>query len=385
MTLPRPATEDVSTLIAVYVFHGRPEAGAGREHALQHLVEVTIFEQGGELEASRLPGSIRELVGLAGDPPGEPIREAVDGCKQRGCLEERSNRYILAEHRKEAITRARDTYAADERHFDQRLVEAVSEAVGEPVSMLAEPMLVSGVKDVIAGVLRETVIEVEGLLDRGCKLTDVLAPDSEHDPVRALRQLADTLVSPGAGDSDHIANGVRRFLGSLDEQCHRYLATLHHKAFVRQILNFDPHLHAVQKESLGQTRLYLDTNVVIDYILEEHEQHGPTSDVLEASLRLGMQLFVSPATLTELERQLEAADLNRKIVDDPTLEAIIAPADGGLGSCPFLGAYLRKHRQHPGLTWEGFSAPYRDMEAYLLAKHVVVEAEEFGGVKAEKS
>jgi hypothetical protein len=382
--MPRPATEDVATLIAVYVLHGRPEAGAAREHALQHLIEVTIYEHDGQLEASELVASIRELAGLGGDPPVEQVRDAVDGCRKRGCLEERGNRYILAQHRREAIEQARKTYASDEAHFDVCLQEAVANAIGKPVPLLAQAMLVSGVKGVIAEVLRDTVVEAQTVLDQKRPLSEMLSADSEHDPLPKLQGLAQTLAGHELEDRDAIVVGIRQFLGNLDGECQRYLAALHHKALVRQILNFDPHLHEVQKAELRQTRLYLDTNMVIDYILEEEEDHDTTAEVLEASQQLAMQLFVSPATLAELERQIEAGDTNKRLLDYPDLVAIATAGRRGVGSCPFLNAYLVRRSQQAGLTWEGFSSPYRDMEEYLLGKGVVVEAEAFEGLDSDQ-
>jgi hypothetical protein len=372
--------DDLAALLAVYLVQQNPLLPSARELALGHLFQVVLYEEGVALSYSDLADRAAQLVTLKTRWPEEFAQPAIQGCVERGRLNFEEGRYSLADKAKEAIQVARETYMADENHFDSQLVAAVQNAIGQELPELSVPFLTSEVKRALAETLQRACIELTQR-EGAEPYANILEAASAYEPLQLLEGSTETIANSfGLPTYQDLLAGIRRFLGDLDASSQRFISGLHSKVFYRQILNLDPELHRVQREALGRLRLYLDTNIAIDVILDELDEHGATADVVGASKRLGVQLFVSPVTLEELGGQIEAAERQLHLAEDARIAAMLLDPEFGARVPPFLIAFLRRRRQQQGLTWMGFVAPYRDIEQWLLAKDILLERQGFDSV-----
>jgi hypothetical protein len=379
----RVSRDDVAALLAVYLIQQNPLLPSAREQALGHLFQVVLYEAEVPLSYSDLADRAAEFVALRTRWPEEFAQPAIQRCVERGRLEYQEGKYSLTETARQGLEVARETYMSDENHFDSQLVAAVEDAVGRELDDLAVPFLTSEVKRALAEMLQHASIELAQRED-GEPYASMLAASSGYEPLEFLEGSAETIANSfGLPSSQDLLAGIRRFLGDLDARSQRFIAGLHNKVFYRQVLNIDPELHRVQREALKCMRLYLDTNIAIDAMLDELDEHGATAEIVGASKRLDVQLFVSPVTLQELCRQIEVAEERVPLANDPRIEAMFVDSKFNRHVPPFLIAFLRRRRQQHGVTWGGFVAPYRDVEQWLLGNDILVAGEDFDSVSDE--
>lgn len=66
---------------------------------------------------------------------------------------------------------------------------------------------------------------------------------------------------------------IKQFLerASKEEAIARHISSIAQTYYLIQILNLDPELKKLQKESLANVTVFLDTNIIIPLLCEEHE------------------------------------------------------------------------------------------------------------------
>lgn len=378
--MTKVSADEVAALLAVYLVQRSPMLPAARQRALAHLLEVALYERDAPSTYEELAEKAAELVALQTSWPEDVTRPALERCVKVGRVDLSDGKYTLAAGARQSIEDARVAYSQDEQHFDSALALAVQDYTGQELNELALPFLTSEVKRALAETLSRASIEVLHN-QNGNPLQALLEIDERYEPLAHLQHSAKTIADSFSLPAEDLFVALRRFLGNLDSESKRFLAALHNKVFYRQVLNADPALHSVQRQALERTRLYLDTNIAIDVILDEVDDHGATADVVEASRRLGVKLFVSPITVDELRRQIGAAAKYVSLLEDSRIDALLTKYRHT--APPFFTAFLRRRNKNRTLTWVGFVAPYLDVEQYLLGKDILPEALGCGSIAEE--
>ena len=375
--MARISKQDLASLLAVYLVQRNPLLGGAQQQAFGHLFEVALYEREAPCSYSELADAAAELVGLSAVWADELARPAIERCVEMDRVSLEDGKYSLTNATQQGLEDARQLYQADEAVFDERLVATIEQVAGRKVEDLAVPFITSEVKRAVAETLQRCSIE----LSPGETVPRITEAASDFDPVPQLRACARTITETfGLGSEETLVAAVRRFLGELDQRSQRFVAGLYNKVFYRQVLNADPSLHRVQREAFGRLRLYLDTNIAIDLLLDDLDDHPATAEVLTAARRLGVQLFVSPITIRELEGQIEAAERQLATARDSRIQALLANSKFNRGTPPFLIAFLRRKRKQASLTWTGFVGPHRDVEQSLLGKDVLPDSEGYEGI-----
>ncbi len=365
--------DDVAALLAIYLIQQSPKATASRQRALRHLLELAIFEADGAIPESELGDRVAHVAALDTPLPYELLDRAVDEELELGRINRDNGNLVLGRERVQVITAAQEQYLGDAQHFDDHLMRCVTSELGSEPHDVAKPMIPQAVAKVIIESARRCLPDAPNQMS--LEMDDLTAGAGLFDAPRhlagELKPIADNFEH---GQLDVLVRGVRRFFGELDEPCTRHVTSLYHKVFCHQLLNLDPHLHEPQQQALEATRLYLDTNIAVDYLLN-HDRMSPASiDVIEACRALGVQLFISPMTKSELIHLKESAASHRQLAEDDRVQRVLDARPGG-ASNPFILAYLKRRRSNPRLTWSGFVKPFEDIEQFLLGRDIVVEDE----------
>lgn len=201
----------------------------------------------------------------------------------------------------------------------------------------------------------------------------------------ALRERLKTFVQiqPRAILDDTL-HGVRFFLGLLDGLQRRYVASFHRRVFYFQMLNLDPRLQDIQKECFRNMKMYLDTNVVIQYLCEGTRLHQPIFDILEATKFLDVNLFVSPATFGELQHLVDEADKFSIYLKDGRIAKVMQVSLDAMDN-PVVDGFIKLRRDRPRLNWEAYISPLRNLEEYMISHGILVEKECFEDIEKDNA
>ncbi len=346
--------------------------------ATQHLLELTLYNSGGTIPAVDLSDRVGEVAGLDAPLSGEMLKPALDWEIEMGRIVENAGALSLTVERSTLIKAAHEKAASDERHFLGHVVDEVSKHFDAPLNALAEQLIAQSVAKVIIECARRGQYALQDTATR-------IANNQGAPLFDASECLAGEMTVVSSAYQVELRTlllGVRAYFSSLDEDCKRHIQCIYHKVFCHQLLNFDPALYPAQQEALSSTKLYLDTNIVVDYLLgHQSETSDATCEILDASRDLGIQLLVSPATVSELTNLRDSASRQSGLLKDGRLRAVIT-ARPGHRTNPFILGYINRSLINKGLTWAGYVAPYKDLEQALLGKEVLPE--EQGSEELEK-
>ena len=120
-----------------------------------------------------------------------------------------------------------------------------------------------------------------------------------------------------------------------------YLHRLLSATFLANTVRLNPVAAAQLRETLGLYELYLDANVLLPFLVEEHPKHDATRVVIEDSRRAGVKLSVLTSILNEVQSHRELA--RRDFLDlggDVRQLSTLASALGSRANV-FLEGFLR--------------------------------------------
>ena len=369
--------EDLAVLLAIYLIQRSPDSADKRQAAIGHLIEATLYESGGGIPEVELARSAGELSGLDRSIADELLGPALETEVETGRILRQNGRLLLSDDRVEAIKTAQEQSSEDERHFGEHVIEAASDELGRQPVQLSQPMIIQAVKTLVIESARQNLQSPQDLAEGQAPTAGAF--EQRKFLAEELKVVVDNFE---VGQLDTLVYAIRRYFANLDEPCQRYATGLYHKVYCRQLLNLDPHLHEVQRQTLHQTRIYLDTNVAVDYLLNHADVSLTSTKILEATHELGVQLLISPATMGELLRLRNSSGAYSRLVEDERLSLAIA-ANPGIRTNPFTLAFVKRRSEKHTLTWAGFMAMFEDMEHVLFAKNILVEAEESEGLTEE--
>jgi hypothetical protein len=374
--------ESFAVMLAVYLSQSSPGSASSREAAMRHLLELTLYEYGGGLPENELGDSLGHIAGMDREFPSKLYEQSLDQELAAGKLTREDGRLHLSTERYDLIRGAHELALSDAKHFVDHVRDAVARELGRNPNPLSEPMITTAISKV--------VIESARRCQRGAdEMAAAIAEDAPTTLFDASSALAGELTvveeTFERGNLGALIRGVRRYFGQLDDPCKRYMRGLYHKVFCHQLLNLDPAFHQAQLDALRSIRLYVDTNVAVDFLLEHAGQVSSASkEVLQACLTLGVQLFVSPVTLSELGRLRDNASRYLGSLSDPRVRAMIL-ARPGHRTNPFVVGFVRASASNPSITLTGFCAPFKDLDQLLLGKEILVEDEASANLEGDEA
>lgn len=373
-------------LLSMSLFQLDPRASSSKEALWRSLVETALYYAEKPLSQEEIATAIAYLLEQPEMNISSEVQRAIEGCIERGSLTGQDDLLILTEtgftHVKEMVKCTN----LDEEAFDAGLTRSVETELGFAVS--DNVVLCSTVKHVLQEMFRNKGVKIQRLLKRSSfTLEDVLRAGAQYDAIKAIREkLKPTSMLLGGGAEKGIIAGIRNHFENLSEGSKRYVARLYNKVFYHQILNLDPNLHTYQRAYFKITRLYLDTNTLVAYLFDSHPRYSVTGEIIDASKRLDFQIVISPATLKEMNKLIEnTRRLHSSLGDDTRVARLLTETRQGRQSNPILVTFLMKKRGNPSLLWDNFIAPYHKLEDLLLQKEILVEDEEYDGVRTDEN
>jgi len=361
-------------LLALELFRLSPNSKTGLSQIHEHLVEVSMYSHPDATKPPDIINACSEILSQPYSLSEHECKEALNnGCKMGRIQEKNEENYGLSDKVIEDLTNRQKKFSEAEIAFNKGLIENVGKSIKNVVDPLADPLLCSITREVIQETFYASSVKLYSLLSS--KEDIISAIDNNSNIENQLSEKLKTfLILQKNTTADDVIKGIRVFLSNLDAIQRYYIGNLHRRVFYFQILNLDPRLQDIQKKSFENIKLYLDTNVVMNYLCDGTKLYQAVCDILNTSISLGVKLYVSPITIRESEALINDALRHSVYINNEKIWKIMQASPNSLSN-PVIESFKRQKSIHPNLNWEAYVSPLKNLEDYLLANNVLLEKE----------
>lgn len=146
---------------------------------------------------------------------------------------------------------------------------------------------------------------------------------------------------------------------------------------IAQILNLDPELKTLEKESFSKKKLFLDTNIIVSLMCVA-DAYESVTEVVSLTKDMGIRIVYTPETKKEFLNLLEySKNLYGRI---PIHKESVVKKTEPLMKNPFIASYWMESREKR-LTWEGFVARMEGFQELLKDRFsITVDTSRIRGV-----
>lgn len=377
----------VPDLVSLSLFQIEPRIASSKGALWRSLVDAAMYHEAKPLSKQQLTDAVKRLLQQPNIDIQRDIDEAVTKNVEMGVVEVARDQYSLTTDGRDRVEAVVNRAKSDEGKFDEELGSSLVKELGYPLSQSEMLIVSSAVKYSLGEFFRAKGVEVErARVNDSLTLDEVLVPGGVFDPTVAIRAKLTTVIALlGPDTGERIVAGVKRTFRDLSVESRRYVSSLHHRVFYHQILNLDPGLHNQEREYFASTKLYLDTNVLIAYLFSSTSRHQVTRELVSASKNMGFQVLVSPATCLEMKGFIAAAQpLYPSLGADARVSRLLTETSKGRQSNPVLVTFLMQRKRNLNLSWDQFLVPYQKLEDLLLQESILVDDDEFSGVRGDE-
>jgi len=178
-------------------------------------------------------------------------------------------------------------------------------------------------------------------------------------------------------DLDESAKGV--FLKSIsmfleeaqrDSDIAEFIHLLVRTYYLVELLNIDPDIKMLQKDSLGNITLYLDTNIVISLLCEEDIAHNEVKEIIELTKKIGVQdIRISKETKKEFLRRLKISDENYRAYDSYISSSIAKKFKTLMKDDVLIRTYWKRKAENVYYDWDLYMAEMKSFDSILSNKY----------------
>lgn len=350
----------------------------------EHLVEAAMYDAEKATSMTEIQEAVSDIIGQDVGPSEEECKAAVERClKSSRIVMSRGSIYELSAEVVKELEDRRKEFIEGENKFSGSLIESVGQAIGIVIEPIAEPLLTTAVRDTILEIFFNGALKLKRLLSKECDLSILIEEEEESE--NELRKRLEIFVRVQTGATiDDTVEGVKKCLRNVDGIERHFLGNLHRRVYFFQMINVDPRIKDIEQECLKNMRMYLDTNIAIRYLCDGTKLHSLVFEILEATKRVGVQLFVSPATLNELEYLVAEANKFSVYLKEGWIAKVVEAEPKAINN-PVIEGFGELRRNNPRLNWEGYISPFKKLDEYLLSYEVVMERERSNDMEEDET
>jgi len=182
-----------------------------------------------------------------------------------------------------------------------------------------------------------------------------LLPDFQQISLDNVKRINDPVLRKIVKDS------FRDFLVQPSKNSIYFLLAMAQSYTIAQILNLDPQLQTLERDSFSKKRLFLDTNIIVSLMCVS-ESSESIAEIISMTKDLGISIVYTPETQSEFLALLKyAEELHRR---NPIHKKTIVKKIGPLMENPFIKSYWIESSEKR-LEWSAFVARMKAFQEFL--------------------
>lgn len=339
------------------------------------LFEVSLFRLSYPSTIEEISREVNVLVKQENFQKSENYDKIVQECLKNGTICKNGDKYELSEVRKKKFKELFSHMDSIFKVTKRGLIDSIEIETSAPLEIIIS----DDVFTTIMRLLTEEVYEYSIQLARNNLTIEemIIRLESSEPSLKIENAIGKIIPNDRKLLKNQIIEGIRNYFKLLPNELKELLNFINSNLIINQILNLDPTLINLQKEWFSKRRIYLDTNVILSLFLEAHPDHSVVSEIINSSKELGVQLFISPATLIEINSQVDRARKNYHLLESNRITPLIASR----GDDVILATFINLRRKQPSIEWNSFITPFNSFEEILLQNSILVENEGFSECK----
>lgn len=187
------------------------------------------------------------------------------------------------------------------------------------------------------------------------------------------KKLISTNVDPSKYESLELVFNKFLFYSSEDQS--KFIFTMAQGHTLYEILNVDPDLDKIKSDVFSETRIYLDTNIIIALLLKNDAKSDALQDTIKKSQELGAVIYFNNITKNEFDNWLINNKKEVQKIKSIPKEMVKALFDKDVDA-PLLISFLNSLRTHPRQTVEQFCLGFTNITMNLKQNYNIQYEEE---------
>ena len=360
--------QDIRILLTSELLNLNPRIIDKRTVLCEVLIEVALYRLGYPATNNKISDEVNNLVKQVDFQKPIDVEKIISGCINKTIIR-RNDKFELSNKRKKEFDEVFFRMDLTLTEVKDGLIKSIETEIGDPI----DNKLFEEIYSLLTRLLTQEIYEYSIQLARGnLTIEEMIIQLDSSEPNNTLSKELDNLV-PNKRQllKSQIIGGISNYFIELPDALRKMLHFIHSNIIINQILNLDPSLVKIQKEWFSKRRIYLDTNVVLSFFFESHPTHQVVCEIIKASKDLNVQLFISPATLKELNGQVEKAKNNYRLLQQKRITTFIASK----GDDVILATFVNLWKRQPSIQWKSYISPFDNFEEILLHKDILTEKE----------
>jgi hypothetical protein len=365
-------TNEINGLLTFALLNLDPRINDKRFAINSLLVEVALYLTNSACDLQKIITEIEKIVSQRNFISSEDCQRAIDDCVEKDVIKIYDrNKYILKPNRKQKLAKVFNSTELLKSTIKENIIIFIEIEIGESLPIqLGEKVFIEVQKFLSNDIYKSSI----KLARENITLDEIVI---EFENSELLHQF-ENKISQFVDEErvllkKKILGGITKYFRSMPEELKSLLEIIHHNVLISQIINIDPSLVNTQMDLYSQRRLYLDTNVVLAFIFSAQSSHKVVKEIIDASLKLGTQLLISPVTCEELENQVKRAKRSKL---ESERKSIINRL-GIYGDDAIFATYKSKKNKQPSLDWDSYISPFEKLDELLIQHNILVEKEGF--------
>ena len=362
--------QDIRVLLTTELLNLNPRIIDKRTVLFEVLIEVALYRLRYPSTIEEISDEVNNIVRQTDFQKSIDVKKIIQALLTK-TIKQNNNRFELNDSRKSEFDEIFLKMDSIEEEVKNGLLKSIETEAGEPIDEKTFEEIYSITIKRLTQEVYEYSIQLARenfTIDKLINQLDSSEPNNELD-----EDLGKIIPNDRQLLRRKIIGGISNFFMDLPDSLRKLLHFIHSSIIINQILNLDPILINTQKEWFSRRRIYLDTNVVLSFFFEAHPTHCVVQEIIQISKDLGVQLFISPATLKELNSQVEKAKRNFHLLDLKKINFFIASR----GDDVILATFVNLLRKQPSIQWNSFISPFENFEEVLLHNDILTEQEGF--------
>ena len=188
-----------------------------------------------------------------------------------------------------------------------------------------------------------------------------LLPDFQQISLDSVRKIDDPVLRKIVKDS------FRDFLVQPSKNFVYFLLAMAQSYTIAQIMNLDPKLQTLERDSFSKKRLFLDTNIIVSLMCVS-ESSESMAEIISMTKELGISIVYTPETQNEFLALLRYAEELHRL--NPIHKKTIVKKAEPLMKNPFIKSYWIESSEKR-LEWGAFVARMKTLQEVLKERFLI--------------
>lgn len=278
-------------LLRISQFVLREHVGSIRDSLYQSLIEVGLFLNENECTLGEISEIIEsEFYGIKISV--KLLSQHIEQLERQGRLEIDEEKICLVDSRAKELSIYSERTKSLIQAIEFRFISRVETDYPYEIDISMRHKIIDVFYRFILLLVSKYVINTAKLLVKG-NVTNISVKRGSVIIYDSISSIQDEELKTS------IYNTLLNWMQKPEDDFIEYLYNMRQNFLSLELLNLDPECRSISDKEFSEMNIYLDTNIILGYILNMYEGHEETKNFIDNTKKLGCKLIVTKRTIIE--------------------------------------------------------------------------------------